>query len=44
MPSYLISQAWRKRLKEYLQDKGPYPGPITNFDILNHVFELQPHQ
>lgn len=43
MPSYLVSMPWKKRLDKYLENEGPFPGPISNFELINHVFELQPH-
>ena len=38
MPSYLISKDWNKRFSQFLFSDGPFPGPMTNFDLINHVF------
>lgn len=38
MPSYIVSKQWNKKFNEFIQKNGPYPGPILNFSIMNHVF------
>jgi hypothetical protein len=42
LPSYIVSKNWMTKLNKYLLGEGGLPGPITNFDILNHIFEFKP--
>lgn len=37
-PSYLLSVRWNKKFNEFLFRKGQSPGPISNFELINHVF------
>ena len=42
MISYILEKDWNKKWSEYILHEGDYPGPITNFPLLNHVFEFEP--
>lgn len=47
---FLVSRRWLSEALDYLSLKElnpagqcPFPGPPTNLDLLNHLFELEPH-
>lgn len=36
---YVISSAWINKWREFVTNKGPYPGPVHNKDLVRRVYE-----
>ena len=48
-PCFLIEGGWYRKHLNYLNNKKvegrtEYPGPITNFSIINHIYEIVPYE